>query len=297
MRQITAVVRYNFMGFWKDPKVIMTFLLGAVLCYLLSGRVMTVVEAYDAPVQFMEPFLWTFGDTAAVLLSSLLVLLLFSDLPRFTPASPYYLYRITKKKWLAGQFFYVACVAGIYTGSIFVLTVVLCVKKSFIRNIWSDTAAMLAYSELGEELSVPSTVKVMESISPLECAVWAVLLLFFYIFCLGFVILAGNLFLGKNYGMLLGLLFSLYGFLLDQRVLGKLLGLEPYEMYKINILIGWISPLSHVVYGRHDFGYDGLPTVWESCLVFAGIFTVLAGIAMAGLKRFHFVFVGEKHGS
>ena len=32
---------------------------------------MVVMENYDTPVQAVEPFLWTFGDGTAVLLSSL----------------------------------------------------------------------------------------------------------------------------------------------------------------------------------------------------------------------------------
>ena len=61
---------------------------------------MVVMENYDTPVQAVEPFLWTFGDGTAVLLSSLLLLLLFSDLPKMTPVTPYQLIRTTKKKWL-----------------------------------------------------------------------------------------------------------------------------------------------------------------------------------------------------
>ena len=48
-------------------------------------------------------------------------------------------------------------------------TAVLCMKKSYPGNLWSETAAMLGYSELGKKLQVPSTVRVMESISPYGC--------------------------------------------------------------------------------------------------------------------------------
>ena len=58
---------------------------------------MTVMENYNTPVQAIEPFLWTFGDGTAILLSSLLLLLLFSDLPKMTSVTPYQLIRTTKK--------------------------------------------------------------------------------------------------------------------------------------------------------------------------------------------------------
>lgn len=294
VRQILSVAGYNFRGFLKNPKVILTFLLGFVLCYFLSTRVMVVIDAYGTPVQFAEPFLWTFGDTTSILLSSLLLLLLFSDLPRMSSVTPYYLYRTTKRRWLAGQLLYVAAVTLIYVLYLFLVTAVLCMRVSYLGNIWSDTAAMLGYSKLGEELSVPSTVKVMESITPYECMAQVLLLLFFYILCLSVLILAGNLLLGSNRGMILGLLFSLYGFLLEPEVLGKLLGLAPYEMYRINVAIGWISPLSHVTYAKHNFGYDRLPTVQQSCLVFLALLVLSGALAARALRGYSFRFLGER---
>lgn len=294
MRQILAVIRFNFIGFFKNPKVILTFLLGFVLSYLLSSRIMVVIEAYGTPAQAVEPFLWTFGDATAVLLVSLLLLLLFSDLPKLTAATPYYLVRMTKWKWLLGQLCYVIGAVGIYTGFILLSTVLLCMKTSFIGNIWSETAAMLAYSKLGSDLGVPSTVKVMESITPYECMAQVLLLLFLYAAVLSFAILAGNLIFGKNRGMLLGLFYSLYGFLLDPTVLGKLLGLEPYEMYRINVLIGWISPLNQAVYARHNFGYDRLPTVGQSCMIFTGLLILFAAACTAGLKNYHFIISAKQ---
>ena len=292
--QILAIVRYNFRGFWKNPKCILTFLLGFVLCYLLSTRVMAVIETYHTPVQISEPFLWTFGDAGAIQLSSVLLLLLFSDLPKLGSMTPYYLYRTTRLFWLAGQFVYIICVASLYTAFLFLTTVLLCMKMSYVGNIWSETAAMLAYSKLGEDLSVPSTVKVMESITPYGCVLQVLLLLFLYILCLSFLILAGNLLFSGNRGIVFGLLYSIYGVLLDPRVLGMILHKETYEMYQINVLIGWISPLSHVTYAKHNFGYDQLPTVGQSCLLFGGILFVLVVICMRAIRHYSFRFLGER---
>lgn len=74
---------------------------------------------------------------------------------------------------------------------------ILCAKVGYPGNIWSNTAAMLAYSKLGEDLNIPSTVKVMESVTPYGCTAQVILLLFLYILCLSFIVLAGNLLPGK----------------------------------------------------------------------------------------------------
>lgn len=292
--QILAVVRYNFRGFWKNPKVIMTFLLGFVLCYLLSTRVMTVIETYNTPVQLAEPFLWTFGDATSILLASLLLLLLFSDLPQMSQVTPYYLCRTTKKRWLMGQMVYVLCATALYTAFLFLVTVILCMKVSYTGDVWSDTAAMLAYSKLGEEMSVPSTVKVMESMTPYGCMLQVLLLIFLYSLCLSFLILSGNLLFGGSCGMLFGLLYSLYGFLLEPKVLGALLHVKEYEMYKINVLIVWISPMGHATYAKHNFGYDQLPSVGQSCIFFLIMLALLVMASLQALKRYSFVFLARK---
>ncbi|MCI8275453.1 MAG: hypothetical protein HFI66_07555 [Lachnospiraceae bacterium] len=293
MRQTVAVARFNFRGFFKNPKVILTLLLSVILCYLLSARVMEVIEAYGTPVQLAEPFLWTFGDAYSVLLSSILLILLFSDLPMVSGITPYYLYRTTRGKWLAGQMLYVAGVVLLYTGFLFGVTVLLCGKYSYLGDKWSETAAMLAYSKLGEELGVPSTVKVMESITPYGCMLQVLGLLFLYALVLSFLILAGNLRSGKNRGMAGGLLFSLYGLLLNRDVIAALFGWEKYEGYRANLLIGWLSPLSHATYGKHSFGYDRLPSLSASRLVFTGLLFLFAGISLRAGKRYSFAFLGE----
>lgn len=253
------------------------------------------MEAYDTPVQAIEPFLWTFGDGTAVLLSSLLLLLLFSDLPKMTPLTPFQLVRTTKKKWLLGQFLYVILVTALYTVCMLFFTSVLCMQNSYPGNLWSETAAMLGYSKLGESLQVPSTVRVIESISPYGCMLQVFLLLFCYSLTLSFVILIGNLYKGKTKGMVLGLLYSVYGFLLDPNVLAGILHKEKYEMYQVNVLICWISPLNQAVYGKHDLGYDPLlPKIWQSCVFFLAILLVLAILALYRMKKYPFEFLGEK---
>lgn len=287
------MARFNFRGFFKNPKVILTFLFSIVLCYMLSDRVMKVIQAYGTPVQLAEPFLWTFGDASCVLLSAVLLLLLFSDLPMVSGITPYYLHRTAKGKWLAGQMAYVAIVVFLYTCFLFVETVVLCGKYSYTGDQWSETAAMLAYSKLGRELGVPSTVKVMEGITPYGCMVQVFGLMFLYALALGFLVLAGNLISGKNRGMIWGLLFSLYGFLLDRDVVAAVFGFREYEGYKTNLVIGWLSPLNHATYGRHSFGYDKLPTLFQSRLVFLGLLFIFTGVSLRAVKRYSFRFLGS----
>lgn len=293
-KQTAAIVRWNFLGFYKNPRVILTFLFAFILCFFLSGRALMVADYYQSPMQALEPFIWTFGDATSILLTSLLLILLFIDLPKLTPFTPYMLLRTRKVCWLMAQFFYIFLVAAGYILYVFLVTSLLCMQKTYAGNIWSKTAALFAYSAMGDKFSVPSTVKVMESTTPLGCSLQMVLLLVCYALTLSFLMLYFQMKMGKKAGIVAGLSYSLLGFLLDPDTLASILRKEEYEMFRMKRIAGWISPLNHATYGMHDFGYDVLPSVGQSCLIFLLLLAVMLLFSFRTLKQYNFSsFTGE----
>ena len=294
IKQVAAAVRWNFLGFFRNPRVVVTFLFSFILCFFLSDRAMMVADYYDSPMQALEPFIWTFGDATSILLCSLLLILLFLDLPKLSPFTPYMLLRMKKCRLLLAQFFYIFLATVLYMLYVILVTSLLCMQKTYVGNIWSKTAALLAYSQMGKELSVPSTVKVMESTSPLSCSLQIMALLVCYALTLTFLMLWFQMKMGKKAAIGAGLSYSLYGFLLNPDILAKILHKEEYEMFLVRRLSGWISPLNHATYGMHDFGYDVLPSIGQSCMVFLGILLFLSALAFHTLKKYNFgSFTGE----
>ena len=102
-KQIFAVTRYNFRRWHKNPRIVITFCLAFVLCFLLSDKAVKFAKEYETTMQLVEAFVWTFGDSNSILLSSLLLLLLFADMPFISSGTPFYLMRIDRKTWLMGQ--------------------------------------------------------------------------------------------------------------------------------------------------------------------------------------------------
>lgn len=295
VRQTAVVVRWNFLGFYRNPRVVLTFLFSFILCFFLSDRALMVADYYDAPMQAVEPFIWTFGDATSILLCSLLLILLFIDLPKLSPFTPYMLMRTRKGLWLLAQFIYIILVTAMYIFYVFLVTSLLCMQKTYTGNIWSRTAALLAYSSMGDKFSVPSTIKVMESTTPFACSLQMVLLLICYALTLSFFMLYFQMKMGKKAGVAAGLAYSLIGFLLDPDTLAQLLHKEEYEMFLVRRIAGWISPLNHATYGMHDFGYDVLPSVEQSCILFLLLLSVMALISFYALKRYNFnSFTGEE---
>lgn len=294
MKQTATAVRWNFLGFFKNSRVIITFLFSFILCFFLSDRAMMVADYYDSSMQALEPFIWTFGDATSILLCSLLLILMFLDLPKFSPFTPYMLLRMKKSRWLLAQFFYIFLVTILYMVYVILVTSLLCMKKTYPGNIWSKTAALLAYSKMGKELSIPSTVKVMESTSPFSCSLQIMMLLVCYALTLSFLMLLFQMKSGKKAAVGAGLFYSLFGFLLNPEILAKILRKDEYEMFLMRRITGWISPLNHATYGMHDFGYDVLPSIGQSCMVFLIILLILAFLSFYTLKKYNFnSFTGE----
>ncbi len=294
IHQVWAVATYNFRQWNKNPRIIITFGLAFVLCFLLSDKAVKFALEYNTTMQVVEAFVWTFGDANSILLSSLLLLLLFADMPFITPATPYYLMRTNRTSWLLGQMVYIVLATAIYLSFILLSTSLLCMTNSFIGNMWSETAAILGYSGAGQAVALPALVKTLEMSTPYECMVTIFLLMLLYTLLMVFIMLVVNLKRGQFWGVASVFIFSLYGFLLNPQLFKQMFNLPDELIYKANVAVGWLSPLNHATYHMHNFGYDLLPRLWMTYLIFAGLIAFCFFIALREMKRYSFNFTGTE---
>ena len=152
-------------------------------------------------------------------------------------------------------------------------------KYLFPKNTWSYTAAILAYSEKGETLGIPAAVKTLEMSRPYQtmCCIFVLLLL--YALVLMFLQMFFTLWKGQLAGVISALTFSAYGLLLNPDNL---------------VIVGWISPLNQATYSMHNFGYDNLPSLKETFLIFGSILTILVFLSTRQMKRYNFQFRGTE---
>lgn len=293
LRQIGIAAVTNFQRWKQEPKVYMSFGLGFVICFLLSNKVILFSEAHQTSLQMMEPFIWTFGDAKSILVISLGLLLLFSDIPNLSNEVPLFLVRMDRRTWLLGQILYVILATFIYVSFIFLSTMILAGHNSYPVDMWSPTAAILGYSSIGEKIAVPAFVKVLELSFPYEVTFHIFGLMLGYTLVLSALILVLNLY-RENLGMIGGILYSGFGFLMNPEVIQGIFHLSPGREKWANILFGWISPLNHATYYMHNFGYDLLPRLWMSYLFFSVVTIGLAGLSMLRIRTYPFSFTGTQ---
>ena len=293
-KQIFAVTRYNFRRWHKNPRIVITFCLAFVLCFLLSDKAVKFAKEYDTTMQLVEAFVWTFGDSNSILLSSLLLLLLFADMPFISSATPFYLMRIDRKTWLMGQAAYIALATLIYLTFILVSTSLVCMRQSFIGNMWSETAAILGYSGAGQAVALPALVKTLEMSTPYACMFTIFILMLLYTLLMVFIMLLFNLKKGQLGGVIGVFAFSLYGFLLNPQTIKAIFQLPDELMYKANVAVGWLSPLNHATYHMHNFGYDLLPRLWQTYLIFGILIVLFFFLSLRAIRKYNFNFVGTE---
>ena len=292
-RQSWSVAVYNFRQWKGNPRIAVTFALAFILCFLLSNKAVQFAQEQGTVMQLVEAFVWTFGDANNILISSLLLVLLFADMPFICEGTPFYLMRTTRGAWLWGQIIYICMATALYMAFILLATSTLCAHNSFIGDQWSETAAMLGYSGAGEAVALPAFVKTLEMSTPYACMATIFLLMLLYTLLMASIMLAVNIRRGQFWGVVSVFLFSLYGLLLNPQIFGQMFSLPQELMYQANVAVVWMSPLNQATYHMHNFGYDLLPRLWQTCLIFGAATAALFWAALRGMKKYNFNFTGN----
>ena len=294
IRQIMSVVAYNFRQWRRNPRILVTFALAFILSFLLSDKAVNFATAHKTTMQLAEPFIWTFGDSSSILLISLLLILLFTDMPFLSSGTPFFLMRIDRTKWITGQLVYTVLATAIFLVFVLGSTIAVSVRQSYIGDVWSETAAILGYSGAGEEIALPALVKTLEMSFPYHCMGTIFGLMLCYSVVMVFIMLVFNLTRGGAAGIVSGFAFSVFGLLLKPDTIQTVMQLPDELFYKANVAVGWLSPLNQATYHMHNFGYDLLPRLWQSFAIFGGLMLLGYILALVAIRRYNFVFTGTE---
>jgi len=294
IRQICSVALYNFRQWRRNPRVFITFALAFILCFLLSDKAVNFAKDYKTSMQIMEAFIWSFEDSNSILLASLLLVFLFSDMPFITSGTPFYLMRISRKTWLSGQVLYIVLATFIYMLFILVATSLVCMSDSFVGNMWSETAAILGYSKAGSAVALPSIVKTLEMNTPYQCMATIFLLMLLYSLLMALIMLTFNIRKGQLAGTVSVFVFTLFGLILKPDLIKAIFNLPERLAYKANVAVGWLSPLNHATYHMHNFGYDRLPRLWQTYIILAVLITFFFLLALKSIRNYNFNFTGTE---
>lgn len=292
--QICIIVGYNFRSWRKNPRILVTFSLAFIMCFLLTDKTVRFAINHNTSMQIVEAFIWSFGDSYSILLSSALLVMLFADMPFLSSATPFYLMRTNRNTWITGQVVYILAATTVYLIFVLTSTILLSIRQSFVANMWSPTAAILGYTNAGDRIAIPALIKTLEMSWPYHSMRSIFLLMLGYTSVMMLLMLVCNLRFGQVAGGISVLVFSLYGILMRSDTIQLLLDLPDEAYYIANVIIGWVSPLNQATYHMHNFGYDKLPRLWQSYCIFIGVSVILHFLAIQAAKKYNFSFTGTE---
>ena len=293
-KQLLSITLYNYRLWTNNPRILITFALSFIMSFLLTDKLICFASEHNTTLQIVEPFIWCFGDSNSVLLSSVLLVMLFADMPFLSSGTPLYLIRTSRRTWITGQVLYILSATLIYLVFVLLCTIFFSVQQSFLANMWSPTAAILGYTNAGERVAIPALVKTLEMSWPYQSMVSIFFLMLGYTSVMVMIMLVCNLWFGQVAGVVSVLVYSVYGILMNPDTIQLILRLPDEAYYIANVIIGWLSPLNQATYHMHNFGYDKLPRLWQSYLIFAVLVAAGFFAAVHAAKRYNFTFTGTE---
>ena len=294
IRQSFSIAGYNFRLWRGNPRIIVTFLLSFILSFLLTDKAVTFAVDHNTTLQLVEVFIWSYGDSNSILLSSVLLVLLFADMPFLSSGTPLYLVRTKRRTWITGQVIYILAATFLYILFVLVCTIFFSARQASPANMWSPTAAILGYTNAGQRVAIPALVKTLEMSWPYQSMVSIFFLMLGYTSVMVMLMLVFNLRFSQVAGVVSVVGYSVYGLLMQPDTIQLLLRLPDEAYYIANVTIGWLSPLNHATFHMHNFGYDKLPRLWQSYTIFITLTVILYFAAVRAAKRYNFNFTGTE---
>ncbi|MDD2648669.1 MAG: hypothetical protein PHI27_08385 [Eubacteriales bacterium] len=293
LREALTMTGWNLYSLRKNPRFYMSLFLGFLLCWLLTDKTMAISRTYLTNVQLLEPFVWCYADSSSILYASLVMMLLYSAFPRMDTPASYMIFRARRTTWLLAQVLTAFVLTLLYCVMILLSSMAMCIGCNvFLDNHWSETATILSFSPASFEVALTVMRKTVKLTTPYGCAIQIFLLLFQYVLLLSMLQLTFTVLKSRKAGLAVSLIVNLAGFALTPERFMTWLNLPQEFQYYANLLAAWLSPLEHATYTMHNFGYDLLPKLWVSYLIFGGVTAGLVLLSLGAMKRFSFNFSG-----
>lgn len=235
---ILNMVSANLEAWFHSRRTLLMIVFAVMLCYLEVGNALSmysqggnILNWGEVPYKFLE-----YGVN--ILMSSILVFVMVSELPRQLPYQNYMLIRSNRRQWLTAQILYSFSIVLVV-----MLLLVICIQIFSLGYVdfntgWSDSARIAADETLEYSSIVPRYVR--EHYIPFTAAFYAALPLFSFWFTLAMIILLCSL-MGSQ---LIGLVIC--AFLL----LAHFVGAYPLP-YPVNFAI--VQELNPDVYGPERY--------------------------------------------
>lgn len=280
----------------KSPRFILSLVMGVLICVFMTNHIINLAYKFQTDIQVFEPFIWCFSDRESILFTSFALILPMSAMPSLDNSDINIIFRKGKFSWLIGTIITIILVAFFYMLILLFFTGIMTVFHISFANKWSDTAITMSLNPYVFERTLTVVRSIIKVSTPFESVIQIFLLNTFYMLLLMSINLFVSLKYNKKVAVTVVFAVSFISFLVNPAYFSLWFNIDEKIMHVANLLSVWFSPLNHAVFSMHTNGYDDLPTINESLLLYAIIIIFLFFISYKTVKKQDILFKGECDG-
>lgn len=236
--RIRNIIRLNWTEFVRSPKLYL--ILFSYIC-IVERSLLPMLRLSDQigeALNIVEPFIAFCNSKWEALLIPLTYLVIFCDYPRSNSHYTYTIVRAGRANWIWGNCLFAMLVSTVYMGSIFVMSLIVCQKQSFVFNGWSLYTRKMKYY-YSTQLMAFGEDKVLDAglymhYRPYEALGYTLLLNILMGLTISSIFLLCNVLQKHNLGMICNVLLLVGGWITNQ-FLGNIMWIFPYA----NCKLGW----------------------------------------------------------
>ena len=236
--KIWNIIRLNWLEFVRSPKIYL--ILFSYICIAERSLLpmLRLSNTIDESLNIVEPFIAFCNSKWEALLIPLTFLVIFCDYPKSNSHYTFTIIRSGRRNWILGNCLFSILVSAFYVCSIFVMSLIVCQKQSFVYNGWSLYTRKMKYyystqlAIFGEDKAIDAGLYM--HYRPYEALGYTLLLNILMGLTISSLFLLSNVLQKHNLGMLLNILLLSGGWITNQ-FLSKVMWIFPYA----NCKLGW----------------------------------------------------------
>jgi hypothetical protein len=269
-RPIMTMLSANLDVWIHSPRTVLMLVFSVALCYMEVTKSLSVLSAEGIILNWAEAPYKMFEYGINFLMSSILVFVMISEIPRRMPYQNYMLIRTDRKRWLTSQVTYSLLLILAVLIMLILCVLIFSLSWTARGEGWSDTTRIAEGMVLESQGVVPRYVR--EHFIPATAALYALLPVFGFWFTMATVVLLFS-FLGASY---IGLLICAFA------LLAQFVGSYPFP-YPIRFAL--VQSMNPDAYGPELY--------WKAIAVYGTLNLVMIGAMYLRISRADLVFYAE----
>lgn len=211
--KVLQVFRVEYLQWVTNPKLLMFMVLLVFIRELVILPILRAAQLMDTPVNMWEPCIAVGNSGIILLFLPVFYIMLMSDFPKLNNNMFYFIPRVGRKNWFAGQLLFQAAAAVTYLSVVILSTLVQVMHNAYALNAWSLVVTRFSSSSFASQVDMANLVplNLYYQMPPLRAFIYTYILLFLYLSLWSCILLIGFMYGKKVWSFFLSIIIIAVG--------------------------------------------------------------------------------------